>query len=590
MGLNPVAGTKKNTAMNANPAKNTLPMYIKEAGNFPWLLLFAIIAYCGYFINMGELGFYEDDYALIGPHLLKNWSEIFDYVKSCFAGFPQGRPLHFVVPTLLTAASKSLTGGIIGLYIFGIFICAMNSWLLFVILRQTVSLPAALLGGLVLMLTPADAPKMFLHVIPVLFMPVTIGLAAIFLYARGKESACILLSLIVLLWYESVVLIILFAPFFTADYGKDFLKKLFRHIGACCAIMLVVGGLRLFIFAEGRISTVVESGIIPLIKLVIRCVILGPLYSFISMIQGTGKGVRHIIQEAGAMDLVILPLFACLLAYLGYTLFQAKALNDHSNDPIPFWRRPVFWGMVMIPAMYLMAFSRGVLAVNARSGRMASVHTMSAIAWAVFAAGMLDLCIVRCGQKIWPRSRLAWGLGLTSLVLVSWMAYAGTVRNEYARNWDIQRTFFKNLEEVYPNNLHDVNAVLFSPISMECLLKPRSMARGPGWALPIACGLYFGSTSASYSLGSEYVRWKEENGNLYFFNDGIGDWGNWRQVQPENTAYISCENGKPVRIAQITVKLENSEEETILFFNTKTSTYKPLKNIFVNMINSGRTR
>ena len=145
-----------------------------EGGQFPegdWpaaasgstvaLALSGLLVWVAQFHHFRDLGLYEDDYFFISEAMGQDVSYVLDRLHTAVTVLPQGRPLGFFLPDLLSFVGDKL-GGLAAIYLLGFVLVTLNTFLCYRLLRVRVPVAPAAVGAAVFCLFPADTTKILL--------------------------------------------------------------------------------------------------------------------------------------------------------------------------------------------------------------------------------------------------------------------------------------------------------------------------------------------------------------------------------------------------------------------------------------------
>src|SRR5208283_6092014 len=104
---------------------------------------------------------YEDDWYQV-PRMFWSWEKIGRQVIEHFISWPDGRPLHFVLPITI-GGLNSAWGGLPGIYLGGYLIVVTNTLLFYYLVKRCLPQLVAVTGALTFCLFPADTTKLFIN-------------------------------------------------------------------------------------------------------------------------------------------------------------------------------------------------------------------------------------------------------------------------------------------------------------------------------------------------------------------------------------------------------------------------------------------
>jgi len=393
------------------------------------VFIFLLIAtWLFFFFNMSSYGLYEDDYNVVGGFVDKSSTEVFAYIKAAFTGMTQGRPFAYAFPAFITLIGVHLTDNLIMIYSTGLFFVFINSFLVYLLLRKWLSLPASLIGALIFLLTPADSAKILLTHNLILQPSVTCALLGIYFYCKQNKAFLLLsylLGIISLLFYESGLLIFFFAPFFFRKPGNVLMKSIIIHVVVLAIVVFMVSLLRAT-GGESRVAELVAGSKLTLLLKIVSAPFIGLAGSGAAMLYGSWMGIKNII----GIQLIPVMIFGGLIIYwLKKFVIRNVPANNDVNPKLEI--RLARWnfsldhatyisitGILMILASYLLSFTH--YPPIAISSRATSVHLASTIAWGVFLAAITEMILMRKGQYQLKQISIAF----CGLILMFWASYS----------------------------------------------------------------------------------------------------------------------------------------------------------------------
>lgn len=531
--------------------------------------LLAVLTFALYFFRMRGFGLYEDDYFFVGSFIGDSGSEIYSNTVKCLKEMPQGRPLAFLFPAIITYFGVSLTDDLVVVYSIGALFCLANAFLVYTILRKWISLASALVGAMIFLLSPADTTKILLTHNLILQPSLFCALLGITFYTRQSKIYLLpayIFGAMTLLFYESGILVFLFAPFFVINNKNSFIKRLLAHIGLIALTIICFSLLRAS-HGESRMNDIIAGSKLDLIFRIVTGPFIGIGGSLAAMIYGTLKGIQK------ALVIEILPI---LIAGTGFILWLMKYFSGAKSKPelekvvvvTPFFLRNIlaklrilpaktrevfegssfsiqfpayilFVGALMIPAAYLLAFTH--YPPVTLSGRLTSVHLAATVAWAVFAGGSLEFLLTSEIKKNLKQFLIA----ATGVIMIFWSSYAIYLQDGFYTVWSGQKIFWKEVTALTPD-LDENTVVVFEKKIAEysrTWCYGRNIISGADWSLPITFKMYMGD-----QLGSDKPKviksvreliWQKNNEGIRFFYVGLTKWGEWSDLNASRTIYFS---------------------------------------------------
>ncbi|MCX5829847.1 MAG: hypothetical protein NTV58_17910 [Deltaproteobacteria bacterium] len=541
-----------------------------------------------YFLEITAFGLYEDDYYHVGSYIGKSFSDIFSHTIECFKGMPQGRPLAFAFPGIVTYLGVNLSDNLIFVYATGAFFCSINAFLLYLILRKWLSMPSAFIGALVFLLNPADTIKILTHANLTLQPSLFCALLGILFYLKQKNWCYIfayILATMTLLFYESGILIFIFAPFFVKQEKRLLWKRLLIHIIVTVVIIFLILLLRSH-GGEDRVSDVITGNKIYLLFKILSAPLIGFLGSLRAMAYGTFKGIQNVF----VIEIIPVIFLGVIFIYWLYRWFLENENNitiENYAINIPqkvqlFLNRFSNYlpaklnlmisknilssdcttyiclvGFTMILSSYLLSFTH--YPPTAISGRGTGVHLAATIAWGVFLAGILESILAKKNLHYFKICALS----IFGIILMLWSSYAIYLQKGYSTDWEGQKQFWNEVQLLAPDI--DENTTLIFDNKIREYSKTSSFGKkikiieGASWALPISFNMYYIASTKDVKKPTAHrplgdIIWKKENGRIYFYHNGLPSWGKWYELDSQNTIMFSMNSkGDLLRIGELVI-------------------------------------
>jgi hypothetical protein len=355
----------------------------------------------------------------------KDPSYLASRLQTALTSLPQGRPLGFFLPDLLSYVGDKL-GGLPAIYLLAFLIVTLNTFLCYRLLRVRVPVAPAVVGAAVFCLFPADTTRTLLTHEFQLQPSLTFALLAALAYATAPKPLSYVLAAAALLCYESGYLALFALPLFVYRWQRSMRREVVRHALVLVGILAAVAVLR-FVVGEGRAAASVGS-IAEIAPLVAGSLVLGPVRSVIAMFYGPLRAVPGWDLEIVILAILALVGFAAVL--LWKTGAEGGTPNTEQGTPIQVSAA----GAAMLILGYGLAFTH--FPPNATVGRGTSVHLGATLGMAVLATGVAWLML-----RIRPR--LATGIVTAYLTLA--VAYYVTIERDFMRSWQQQRAFWQQV-------------------------------------------------------------------------------------------------------------------------------------------------
>jgi hypothetical protein len=434
--------------------------------------LSAALAWLAQFHHFRDFGLYEDDYWFISQAMGKDASYLLTRFETAFTRLPQGRPLGFFLPDLLSFIGDKL-GGLSAIYLLGFLVVTLNTFLCYRLLRVGVPVAPAAVGAAVFCLFPADTTKILLTHDFQLQPSLTFALLAALAYAAGRRPLAYVLSAGALLSYESGFLALFALPLFLRRWDRRLIRELSIHVVSLALIVVGIVVVR-YVFGETRAtsSAVTVAAIVPPL---LGSLVLGPARSVAAMFYGPSKAIP-------AWDLETIALAAVAFVGFGALLWNAQRATRNAQ------RREAAQiaaaGAAMLILGYGLAFTH--FPPNAIVGRGTSVHLGATLGMAVLAAAVAWFLL-----SLRPRIASAFIAAYLALAV----GYYVTIERDFMRSWQLQRAFWQQVVEccsdlqdgtvlLYELNPADEPTFIFTNSWADPLVLRQAFAFPPGWSNP----------------------------------------------------------------------------------------------------------
>jgi hypothetical protein len=411
------------------------------------LIILAAIVWVANYLNIRSYGLYEDDYAAVSRTLGWHLSDLVSYLG--FVGrFPQGRPLHFLLPTTLALAGRQL-GGLSGIYALGYLVHVANAWLFYFLLRRLGLGVGAVVGAIALVLFPANTSHIFLNHALGKHTSLTFLLIASHFYLSDRKPVAHLVSLACLLTHEPLYLVFLAMPLLGPLQGRALAKEMLRHFLVWAGILLAVAALRIAI-GEDRIEAVVAGpqAFAATMGKILAALAIGPAVSVGSFLTGPVWVAQH---WPGQYSLILLAVFM-LLAW------RLSRPSDRATEAG--WEAPSGTGSrvgeaastrLVVASVFMLSLAYGASFTHypptVLAGRLTSVHIAAAFGIALL-FGYICSIPLRRAHADWRGILL---IGALSLYLSILVAYRMTIQLDFEQAWKNQKTFWSKVVSLVPD-------------------------------------------------------------------------------------------------------------------------------------------
>jgi hypothetical protein len=295
---NPPIAVKIHKAMNIIKRWEYLTVYV----------IFVVVVFVAHFKHCTQFGLYEDDYAHIAPGFFSDFDHFLSLIKSSIF---DKRGIGYLVSISFSYFAGNIFHSLTILYIFGVFIVAVNAFFIYSSIKKYLSIPYAFLGGLIFILSPIDTTKEYLTHIYFLQISLLFSFIATFLYNRGNRFVSYFIAALSLLTYESVFIIFLFASFLSEEKEIKIRKHL-KHLLLCC---LVIGAILIYKALISKddnvlgVMTYANVNPFEVIKRFVGGFVLGPFYSGFSLVHGFYLGLLELFSLNKRSIMLLFSLF-----------------------------------------------------------------------------------------------------------------------------------------------------------------------------------------------------------------------------------------------------------------------------------------
>jgi len=425
----------------------------KAAGQqFAPLFLIALFVVLAHYTRILQYGLYEDDYCYwgIAPHLYEPLHSLWNNFVSNLTTWPTGRPLNYFLPAALGSLGSRL-GGLRGAYALAAAWLVGNGVLVYFVVRRLASPPSAVVAALAYVVFPADTTKILLVHAAHIQGAMTFLLAGMLLWLRGGRSRTVSypIAALALLSYETAFLPFLLAPWFDVRGRYRPLRRWVMHLGACGGIVAVDAILRV---REGDSRAIEAAHLVGRsIYRMTTSMVIGPYSSAARLFTAVPVGWRHF--EPGALMASLFAAGAFLVLVRRRRSFpggpDGAGAGEDGDGPedgaVPLRCGWLLSGAALVwLACYALTLSDYSYPPTQTMGRLTSTHV--AAGWpACLAIAALYEGALRRGTIVARAVTLAVAAWLCSMV-----AYHQYLQREYARAWEQQRSFWRQVMRLAP--------------------------------------------------------------------------------------------------------------------------------------------
>jgi hypothetical protein len=549
--------------------------------NFRYIIvifLLSVINWIAHFSLARGFGLYEDDYFFISRAIGWNLPRLWEEIINNFIKWPQGRPIGFSIPPLLSFVGFQLAG-LYGVYIISFIILTMNSILVYMLIKRIYSSEfMAVIASLAFIVFPVDSTRSFLMHATGLQPSLTLLLIASIFYLSGRKIISYFIALGSLLTYETAFAVFLGIPLLSLKWDHKFIKELIQHLIISTILILCVVGIRLFL-NDSRVY--LGSEVFLILPKMVASLLIGPLvslgiyfYALVAIILNYNGNVMIAI----ILSLVIINGFLFYsrkefisIAHSDSVILTPKIMDLFGKIKIA----PKHWKLaqlfltacVLLCLGYLFSFTH--FPPIQYHGRGTSVHFAASVGSSILFACLSTLVIDVTSQY---RHKYI-GITVMTIYLSLAVGYGVVIQEDFVKSWQSQQCFWTKALKVVPD-LQDNTIIFFLKQSYT----------EPKYILPF-------SWADALMLSQIYIfpsEWKNpprlftidsDLSNLTFLNNGQLEWNvpkaTWpahREVLPESNLILLQEENQSLKridgsitikdqqitLKQITIENENS--------------------------------
>lgn len=516
------------------------------------LIFLALTIWVAHFLHFLHFGLYEDDYALISG--VWRTPDLLDGMKAAITGWPEGRPLGFLLLELFSFIGE-LAGGLHFIYVMGYLVITVNAFLFYLLLRRVSTETLAITGALTLSLFPADTTHSFLTHSLCLQVSVTFLLTASLLYVSGKRVLPYIMIAGSLLTYESPYMVFLAIPLLRVKWDKALVKELFRHVAILAGIVLVAVVIRSIV---GEVGVGKMRADIPgVLAKIVSALVIGPV---VSMTQFINAPIRAVLNWNNVLTVVSSAstlIFAWMLYRSGTVLSENHGIEvpvdqkqvsgrqnaaPYNGSQMRMWQLYLV-STLMLALAYVLSFTH--YPPMASYGRATSVHLSSAIGGSLLFALVCTQIIEIAGKF---RLRIL-AIILISLYLSLIMAYRLLIQDDFVRAWQNQRSFWANVLDVAPDM--GENTLIFI---VNTNLPQTNYILSNSWADPIVPAQLFNFPAQWENPPRLFVgnrTWFKamiREGNHFKWMVPVATWdAHWEIIPDRNVILLEMVNGRLIR-------------------------------------------
>jgi hypothetical protein len=363
------------------------------------------------------------------------------------------------------------------------------------------------------------------------------SLLGVCLFRCGKRVLSYFVAALSLLTYESGFLVFFFAELLATRDTVN-IRRNMRHFLCCGVIIACILAYKVFITNDDYVAGVaagVGANFPKMMKKFAGGMILGPLFSGLAVVRGVLLGLN-----TGALWAVVVACCLCVGRF-----FFLRVRNHEESKACSFFGsteasqvtvgifqynralRPdgyfLLAALLFLPCAYLLSITH--YPPTSLVGRSTSVHLAASVAWA--------LVLGAAASVLWNRGMHKTVCALCFIMLFGAYQYAGVMQRAYVRVAKEEVAVFDEIERLCPDMWGADGIIVDSSFERRPDIKAMQVLH---WALPIAAELRWGKKQDGtppvplYRPLTTPVQFRDNNGQIEFFNDGLPQWGAWLPV------------------------------------------------------------
>src|SRR3984893_12352093 len=344
----------------------------------PWTAI-GLILFLSHFVLATEFGLYEDDYFYMLPRITENFREFTTFFFYTLMHPSQGRPLFGPLQGALAYFGYH-AGGLPFCHLISFGFLWVSAVLLYQLVLRKLSLRAAFLGSLLLVLFPLDTSRQILMHQMATVIPLTILLCAFHLYVSHRFFLSYLMAAIPLFAYESMFLPFIVAPFFLEDQPKRLIKSFVIHAVIFVAIIGIVFGSRALIGEPRALET--SSHLSEEIPKIFWSCVANPALGVWAMVARPIDALMHSRAEG-----VVIAAVVGLTTFLVLRLFRGDVPVDLRTKRMS-GHLIVCAGVIAWITAYVLDFRPDYYPPGVTIGRLSAMHGIAGFGGGLVLAGI----------------------------------------------------------------------------------------------------------------------------------------------------------------------------------------------------------
>ena len=399
---------------------------------WPYFVLGGII-WLANFIHAGSFGIYEDDYIMVLPAIGRSFSELLSANWGYLAGWPQGRPLFWVINDTGCWILYHL-GGLNALYLLGFVLQWVVGIAVFQFLLRFFNFTPSFLGAVFFGVFPADTSKQLIMHQALLPLMTLFTLAAINFYRKQKWVACLIVLFLICLTFEPYLLVFVGAGLL---FHRNKNKKNFNIFYLTPALMIVL----VLFFAFGFRKVLGEARVVSLLsdpwgplQNALLSLLIGPLNLLLITLSRSGQ----VLLQADWTERTAWGFVALALAFflLGNKGARQKMKSKHGKSE-SWWVLAGALLMTIVPYAY--RFIPDYFPPIVNIGRLSSLHQVSALGGSLLLAWFIEKTLkIQSNTKV---ILVAWIIWITSFLALGLRVQT----SQYVRSANLQQKFWMDV-------------------------------------------------------------------------------------------------------------------------------------------------
>lgn len=420
---------------------NSLPSAYKDLTIY---FFYAIVIFLAFYLKFGSFGLYEDDYWYLAIPANSDWNEFVQFIKAQLVNTVEnrGRYIGAVFPFLLSYLTYHV-GGLKFVYLFGVLLVAVNSLLIYKILKKAFPVNLAIIAGLIFSLYPADTTKALIVHIYNLNTSLLCALGGLLLFLNNRKVLGYFVAFLSMLNYENAFLPFVLAPLLaTLNWDKKLIRNLIVH-------WLIIGAYFILLVFLRKTSGEVTINNIETSQFIyntMKSLVLGPLTAALAFFIAIYESISNFNQVYFNViaTFILIGLGSCL--YFSDSIkisLNSNDLKDYSINRTVILK--TFCIAITLTVIgYAFGFSHEPFVFK---GRMTSVHFGGALGMSLLAASIIYFVYIYLKNNLLKKFYIVF----FSLFMSFLAGYGMIIQNDYIKSWNLQKKFWSKVIELCPD-------------------------------------------------------------------------------------------------------------------------------------------